>query len=612
MTRLTSPILIASLALAYGHAAAADLPRAEDYEPIPGFKQGGQSEQAAKAGKLTPKFPVKIETKNSEVKSMLEEYLPLITQQQDEELDKEQVGFLAEETPDNVKTMLKTKGYFNGSVNVQDNGSSYTVAVNPGPRTKIDNVSVAILGDILSDDNLAEYYQKAMANWQQPVGENFDQEGWSSSKTSVLSAVTRKKYPLAKLSNSQATVNPNNNTADLNVTVESNRPIYFGDFEITGTRRYPENVVAGLARFKPGAPYDLDLLLDFQQALEQNGHYSGASVQADFDRLQGDRVPVKVNVTEVKRHKLETGIRYDSEYGLGGRIGYDYYNLFNKGYIGSVVWDMDKYETTLAAGISQPRNSEGKYWTTNTSYNRSTTQNLEKRALTSGIWRVRDRNGIESRLGIEFITEDRKVPDTNYDLGRSHATMLTASWKRQNIETELRPENGYYLDGKIGATLGNFLSSTAMARATARAGYFYTPENKKLGTFIVRGQAGYVYAREGEDVPSSLMFRTGGASSVRGYELDSIGLAGPNNSVLPDRALLVGSLEYQFPITKSVSGAVFHDVGDAAGNFKRMSMKHGTGLGVRWFSPVAPFSFDVAYGHQDKKLRWHISLGTRF
>ncbi|OFO36877.1 hypothetical protein HMPREF3050_02300 [Neisseria sp. HMSC065D04] len=612
MTRLTSPILIASLALAYGHAAAADLPRAEDYEPIPGFKQGGQSEQAAKAGKLTPKFPVKIETKNSEVKSMLEEYLPLITQQQDEELDKEQVGFLAEETPDNVKTMLKTKGYFNGSVNVQDNGSSYTVTVNPGPRTKIDNVSVAILGDILSDDNLAEYYQKAMLNWQQPVGEYFDQDGWSGSKTSVLSAVTRKKYPLAKLSNTQATVNPNNNTADLNVIVESNRPIYFGDFEITGTRRYPENVVAGLARFKPGAPYDLDLLLDFQQALEQNGHYSGASVQADFDRLQGDRVPVKVNVTEVKRHKLETGIRYDSEYGLGGRIGYDYYNLFNKGYIGSVVWDMDKYETTLAAGISQPRNSEGKYWTTNTSYNRSTTQNLEKRALTSGIWRVRDRNGIESRLGIEFITEDRKVPDTNYDLGRSHATMLTASWKRQNIETELRPENGYYLDGKVGVTLGKLLSSTAMARATARAGYFYTPENKKLGTFIVRGQAGYVYAREGEDVPSSLMFRTGGASSIRGYELDSIGLEGPKNSVLPDRALLVGSLEYQFPITKSVSGAIFHDVGDVTSNFKNMSMQHGTGVGVRWFSPVAPFSFDVAYGHQDKKLRWHISLGTRF
>ena len=534
MTKLTYPVLFASLALAYGHALAVDtsVPKAEDYEAVPESEMPKQPKDD-QTGKLKPKFPVKIDTQDSEVKEMLEEYLPLITQQQEEELDKEQVGFLAEEAPDNVKTMLRTKGYFNSNVNIQDHGESYTVNVTPGPRTKVDNVSVAILGDVLNDDNLAEYYQNAMENWQQPVGENFDQDG-------------------------------------------------------------------------------LDKILDLQQALEQNGHYSGASVQADFDQLQGDRVPVKINVTEVKRHKLETGIRYDSEYGIGGRIAYDYYNLFNKGYIGSIVWDMDKYETTLAAGISQPRNNRGNYWTSHVSYNRSTTQNLEKRALSSGIWYVRDRNNIDARFGLEFITEDRKVPDTSYDLGRSHATMLTASWKRQSIETELHPQNGYYLDGKIGLTLGKFLSSTQMARATARAGYFFTPENKKIGTFIVRGQAGYVYAREGEEVPSSLMFRTGGATSVRGYELDSIGLAGPNGSVLPQRALVVGSLEYQFPVTKSFSGAIFHDVGDAASNFKHMTLKHGTGLGVRWFSPVAPFSFDIAYGHHDKKIRWHISLGTRF
>lgn len=613
MTKLFPKILLASLAAAYGQAFGADAaaPQASDYTPIPETETAA-GRRAPKNAVLTPKYPVAVNTADGEIKSMVEEYLPLITQQQEEELDKEQTGFLAEEAPDNVKTMLKTKGFFNSKVNIKDNGKSYTLDIDPGPRTKVDNVSVAILGDILSDGSLADYYRDAMSDWQQPVGDNFDQDGWNSSKTSVLSAVTRKKYPLAKISKSQATINPNNHTADLSVIVESDRPIYFGDFEITGTRRYPANVVSGLARFAPGSPYDLDLLLDLQQALEQNGHYSGASVQADFDRLQGDRVPVKIDVTEVKRHKLETGIRYDSEYGLGGRIGYDYYNLFNKGYIGSVVWDMDKYETTTAVGISQPRNNRGKYWTTNVSYNRSTTQNLEKRALSSGIWYVRDRNGIDARLGLEFITEDRKVPDTDYDLGRSHATMLTASWKRQDISTELRPENGYYLDGKIGTTLGSLLSSTAMARATARAGYFFTPENKKIGTFIVRGQAGYVYAREGEDTPSSLMFRTGGASSVRGYELDSIGLAGPNSSVLPQRALLVGSLEYQYPLTKSVSAAVFHDVGDAASNFKHMTMKHGTGLGVRWFSPLAPFSFDIAYGHHDKRIRWHISLGTRF
>ena len=608
MIKLTTPLLLALSFFPSAHALAADHTENKAEGSILTKNKNTNTESV----KLKPKFPISIDTQDSEIKDMIEEHLPLITQQQEEVLDKEQVGFLAEEAPDNVKTMLRSKGYFNSKVSLTEKNGGYTVHIIPGPRTKISNVSVAILGDILSDGNLAEYYRNAMSNWQQPVGGDFNQDDWESSKTSVLSAVTRKGYPLAKLGNTQATVNPDTATADLNVIVDSNRPILFGNFEITGTQRYPEQIVSGLARFRPGMPYDLDLLLDLQQALEQNGHYSGASVQADFDHLQDDRVPVKVNVTEVKRHKLETGVRLDSEYGLGGRIAYDHYNLFNKGYIGSVVWDMDKYETTLAAGISQPRNYRGKYWTTNVSYNRSTTQNLEKRSLSSGIWHVRDRNGIDARLGVEFLVEDRKIPDTDYDLGKSHATMLTASWKRQLLNSELHPENGYYLDGKIGTTLGKFLSSTVLTRASARAGYFFTPENKKIGTFIIRGQAGYTVARKDAEVPSGLMFRSGGASSVRGYELDSIGLAGPNGSVLPERAVFVGSLEYQLPFTRTLSGAVFHDMGDVSTNFKHMTLKHGSGLGVRWFSPLAPFSFDIAYGHSDRKIRWHISLGTRF
>ena len=608
MIKLTTPLLLALSFFPSAHALAADHTENKAEGSILTKNKNTNTESV----KLKPKFPISIDTQDSEIKDMIEEHLPLITQQQEEVLDKEQVGFLAEEAPDNVKTMLRSKGYFNSKVSLTEKNGGYTVHIIPGPRTKISNVSVAILGDILSDGNLAEYYRNAMSNWQQPVGGDFNQDDWESSKTSVLSAVTRKGYPLAKLGNTQATVNPDTATADLNVIVDSNRPILFGNFEITGTQRYPEQIVSGLARFQPGMPYDLDLLLDLQQALEQNGHYSGASVQADFDHLQDDRVPVKVSVTEVKRHKLETGVRLDSEYGLGGRIAYDHYNLFNKGYIGSLVWDMDKYETTLAAGISQPRNYRGKYWTTNVSYNRSTTQNLEKRSLSSGIWHVRDRNGIDARLGVEFLVEDRKIPDTDYDLGKSHATMLTASWKRQLLNSELHPENGYYLDGKIGTTLGKFLSSTVLTRASARAGYFFTPENKKIGTFIIRGQAGYTVARKDAEVPSGLMFRSGGASSVRGYELDSIGLTGPNGSVLPERAVFVGSLEYQLPFTRTLSGAVFHDMGDVSTNFKHMTLKHGSGLGVRWFSPLAPFSFDIAYGHSDRKIRWHISLGTRF
>lgn len=559
------------------------------------------------------KYPVDIQVDNEELKAMLQEHLPLITQQQIEDLDEEQINFLVEEAPEHIKTMVRTKGYFAATSSVIRQGGGFVVRVTPGPQTKIDNVGVAIAGDILQDEKLGEYYRSAMENWTLPVGEGFDQSLWTSSKGAVLSAVKRKKYPLAVISHSQATINPNSHTADIAVSVDSRQPIYFGEFNISGVKRYPERVVRGMAQFAPGEPYDLDKLLDYQQALEQDSHYSGASVQADFDNLAGDRVPVKVNVTEVMRQRLEVGVRYDSEYGPGGRVGYDYYDLFGKGYVGSVVVDADRYETSVAVGLSQPRRGNGTYWTSNLSYNRSTVQNLETHTLNSGIWYVRDRNGIESRLGVEYISENTRLPEMDVDLGNSYATMLTASWKRQNIETQLRPQNGYYLDAKIGTTLGTLLSSSSIQRATGRAGYYFTPENKELGTFVARGQVGYVYTGDKYQVPSTLMFRTGGANSVRGYELDSIGLAERfDGSVYPDRALAVASLEYQYPVTRDFSAAVFHDMGAVSGSFKDMTFKHGTGVGVRWFSPVAPFSFDIAYGHDDKKIRWHISLGTRF
>ena len=565
---------------------------------------------------LEPQFPVEIQCDQPELKEMLTQHLPLIYYQRKEKLNKEQVGYLAEDAPNDALKMLKTEGYFNAKVSVKEQGKGYVVHVTLNERTTIEHVNVALLGDIVQDKNLGQYYKNAFLSWKLPVNAPFRQDDWSASKTSVLSAITRKKYPLAQFSQTQAVVNPNTHRANLTVNVDSKNPIYFGEIELSGNQRYPKNVILGLAQFQAGDEYDLDKLLDYQQALENDSHYSGASVQADFDRIHDARVPIKVVVSEVKRQKFEAGISFDSEYGVGGNLGYEHYNLFNRGFVGSTMWQMDKYQTTFALGVSQPRNSNGHYWTSNITYNRSTTQNLEKKSISTGLWHVRNRANIESRYGVEFLGEDSRLPGSRFNFGRSFATMLTASWKRQNITTTMRPQNGYYFDGKVGTTLGSVLSSAFMARVKGSAGMYFTPENVRLGTLVLRGELGYVYTNknyESGDVPSSLMFRSGGASSIRGYELDSIGRqVWYRNAVLPERAMFTASTEYQIPIKKDFALALFHDMGGVAHTFQEMTLRHGTGLGVRWFSPAAPFSFDLAYGHHDKKLRWHISLGTRF
>ncbi len=121
--------------------------------------------KADPAQPLPIKYPVEIKVDNEELKKMLEEHLPLITQQQEEELDREQMDFLAEEAPEQVLTMLKTKGYFNAKTEITRTEQGYLIHVTPNQQTTISNVNVAITGDILQDADLGKYYRSAMENW---------------------------------------------------------------------------------------------------------------------------------------------------------------------------------------------------------------------------------------------------------------------------------------------------------------------------------------------------------------------------------------------------------------------------------------------------------------
>lgn len=602
------------LPLALASALLVNLPARADSPPedaaatkdIPA--QGGNSSDPAKLP-----FPITINAP-ADLTGLLREYLSIINHQTepDADIDKEQMQFLAEEAPNEIKQIVRSQGYFRAEIQVAPVGNGWHITVQPGPRTQVSDVEVSIIGKALEDEQLASYYKRAIANWALPIGQPFVNSEWSSSKDAVLSAVRRYKYPLAAMTDSSATINPQTNQAVLSVSVDSKQPVYFGNIQVSGTERYPVSVVTGMAQFQPGDPYDFDKILDYQQALEQDSHYSRAQVEADFSKMVEDRVPLLVSVSEVPRQKFDIGLRYDSEDGPGIRLGYEHYNIANHGYVFASATDLSRYEKSASIGLSQPRNRNGWYWTGSVAYDSSTTQKLVKDAVQAGVWRVRDRDGIESRFGIEYITESRHILDS-HNFGRSNALMLTASWRRQNVETLLRPANGYYLEGKVGTTVGSLGSSTSVQRVHGRAGYYFTPEeHKNIGTFIVRGELGYTRSSQDQGVPSVLLFRSGGANSVRGYEQDSIGLPGPNGSVLPDRTLAMASFEYQKPIGKNFSLALFHDMGSVSHNFSNISWRHGSGIGLRWFSPIAPFSFDFAYGHHDRKLRWHISLGTRF
>ncbi|MBO7080608.1 MAG: BamA/TamA family outer membrane protein [Neisseriaceae bacterium] len=545
------------------------------------------------------------------LQSLLQEHLTLVNKRRLPDLDEDQMEYLLQETHTEVEQILNTQGFFKNTVAITPKGKNYQVDVRLGNEVKVSSVNIELRGDIEQDEQISDFYAEALLDWNMPFDSRFTQSAWSTAKAKTLALIAKRKYPKAKITQSKALIDGNAGTADLTLIIDSQPAVVYGAMTVEGTQRYPESVIRNLSILKEGDFYDIDKISEYQQSLEQDGHYGSVMVQPDFDHMQDNIVPLKVVVEEVPLKKLDLGLSFSTEDGVGFRFGYDYYNLFHKGYTASTILDVNQYKQKLAWGLSQPRDAKGYFLTSSLGLEHKKLQGIDSTTFSSGLWRARIRNNIDARLGTEFYYENVESDDPTDSISNSYTTLLTASWKRNHIDTKTRPMNGYYVNLKVGTTLGTLLSSASAQRITTDVAYFYTPQQRKYGTWMVRGATGYVHTRH-KDVPSPLLFRLGGPDTVRGYANEAIGVKQHKNTVIPGKVMAMGTLEYQYPIKNDFALAVFHDAGDVKDQYRDLKFKHATGLGVRWFSSIAPLSFDIAYGHDTRKIAWYINLGTRF
>ncbi|MEN9847310.1 MAG: hypothetical protein RL368_50, partial [Pseudomonadota bacterium] len=136
------------------------------------------------------------------------------------------------------------------------------------------------------------------------------------------------------------------------------------------------------------------------------------------------------------------------------------------------------------------------------------------------------------------------------------------------------------------------------------------------GRVLLRGDMGYTYIPQNlsgdfNELPVSVRFFAGGDRSVRGYDYNSLGSKNATGQVIGAKNLLVGSAEYEHRILDKWSLAAFYDVGNALNSFNT-PLKQGTGVGVRWQSPVGLIRVDVATALSEpgKPLRLHVTIGS--
>jgi len=545
------------------------------------------------------------------VASLLRDNLDLVAWRDHPGMHVEQLRALLRLAPGEVRELLAAQGYFRPEVTTQlvRDGDIWVVRiqVDPGEQARVDSVEIVFKGPIAADPAEADRLARLRTEWTLPRGAAFSQPDWDGAKRSLLRGLVDRRFPAARIVDSSARVDPAAATVALALEVDSGPAYEFGPLQVAGLVRYPRDLIDRFATVAQGDTYAQDALTEFQAQLLGSGYFEYAYVGADVARADGARIPVQVTLKEKPSERVGFGVGASTDTGPRFQVEYDDLNLRDRAWRLTSGLKLEGRRQTATTQLRLPPASNRDRFRFGATLERTDLQGERTRRLIVGAARERSDGGIERTLGVDYTAERQDIAefgsDTNLALYASHVWM----WHR--LDDPVDPRRGYLLRGEVGGALKALGSTQDFARLHARSAARVTLAERH--TFTLRLEVGSVIAQSREGIPSNYLWRTGGDSSIRGYDFQSIGVP-RGAAIVGGRYLAVGSAEYLYRVTGPWGVVLFYDVGSAGDSPSELDAFQGAGLGGRYQTPVGAVGVDVAYGIERREVRLHFSLGFTF
>ncbi|WP_018413128.1 autotransporter assembly complex protein TamA [Methyloversatilis thermotolerans] len=501
--------------------------------------------------------------------------------------------------------LLATEGYFSPAFEWVDEPPG--VRITPGPRAQVTSVQFRYDGELAGEDEThAQRRAELEQSWRLHAGQPFRQADWSSAKQALLDTLTSRDYAAGALVDSRAEVDPDTAAVDLSLHLDSGPAFRFGDIEATGLALHDLDLVKRYSTIRRGDRYSSDALLAFERALLSSPYFSSVQISTDTDPAHADAAPVKVSVTEAASRRLSFGAGLSSNTGYRGEVGWSDNNIFGKSWLLSSAIRLEQLRQIAFADVMLPPQEDGYRDSFGVLAENADIQDLITRRVATSVVRARLRGDTEIRHSLTLQKEEREIDDVV--TGTQQSLALNTSWTWRRVDDLFNPRTGWVVNAQIGGGVKALLSDANFLRGYLKAQWFIPVGQRDQ--IILRGEVGLTGGAIGA-IPQDFLFRTGGSTTVRGYDYLELGVR-EGSAIVGGRALGVASIEYVHWNTPQWGGAVFVDAGDAASSREDFKPAVGYGAGVRWRSPAGPIAFDIAYGERERQWRPHFSLSIAF
>ena len=572
----------------------------------------GWSVVMASADQTTSQLRYSVEVNApSPLKDAVVRKLDLIRWQSYTDLTPEFLELLVADAKREAREVAEAEGYFSAIVRTEIDSSTtpptVRIDIEPGAPTVVTSVMIDVVGAASSEvPEGTTQIARMQSAWTLPEGSLFRQADWTAAKAAAVRALARNRYAAAQLTASEASIDPATREAKLAVTIDSGPRFHFGPLQISGLAKYREEAVRNLVTFAQGETFSEEKLDQFVRRLAATGYFATAQAQIVPDIGRADAAPVKVAVIEAPTKKITTGVGYSTDTLYRAQLGYADANLGGNGLQFSADLRAEGKEQSGTLRLVLPPRVPDYTDALGARIAHTDISGLRTDDLDFGWKRRTADERTQTTYSAAFYTS-RAMPK-NAEAYDAHALFPEVGRTWRDVDDLLSPTRGRVVNVQLGAGLPG-ASTRAFGRGIAQLAAWMPFDGKT--SLALKAEAGATLVSNSRNVPTPLLFRTGGDTTVRGYAFQSLGPR-LGDATVGGRYYALASVEVVRWITPVWGVAAFVDAGNAADHLHELSPAYGYGVGARVKTPIGPLRLDVAYGERTRTVRLHVSVGLTF
>lgn len=513
-----------------------------------------------------------------------------------------------------VREAAEAVGYYQTEAQFRHEKNQVIITVTANAPTLVRKLDVVYLPQSEASNDIA--FTALRESFPLKEKQVFHHGRYEGTKTVVQNLALERGYFDGKWATNKVIITQPDRTADIDLLYDSGVRYRFGQVSFTTKQDNQSlplklSLLQQLAPFDEGEPYEAEKIIKFNKALLDSRYFNEVRVRADPDPSgQSKEIPINVLLAADTPNQFDLGAGYATDVGARVSLAWRRPLLNEKGHSIEITSEISQVRQSMDFRYGIPwRHPINDTLQIIAGFKREDIDNttITKNAI-FGVERQKKRdNGWQTNESVRWSRESYNK--NNGEEGQSDLLLPGYALNRLRTKgSKTDPSSGDRQYYQVEFASPDLLSDADLL--SVRMGWRLLRTYADRHQLSLRADVGSIFSSDFDRVPLTMRFYAGGDQSVRGYDYKSLSPRDSTGQVIGASNLVSASTEYTFKLTPKWRLATFVDAGNAFDAVNE-GIKVGSGVGVRWISPVGPVRLDVAWGvsENNPSPRIHFFMG---